>query len=75
MSMVAMMIIPISPIEISKITLVFNYFRCFSLSLSLSFRLYVAHSLSIAFCVFELIPLLLGITSITYARSFLGMFR
>ena len=73
MSMVAMMIIPISPIEISKITLVFNYFRCFSLSLS--FRLYVAHSLSIAFCVFELIPLLLGITSITYARSFLGMFR
>ena len=37
------------------------------------FRLYVAHSLAIAFCVFELIPLLLGITSINFARSFLAI--
>ncbi|CAF0987041.1 unnamed protein product [Rotaria sp. Silwood1] len=36
-------------------------------------QLYVAHSLSIAFCVFELVPLIIGITSINFARSFLAM--
>ncbi|CAF0921214.1 unnamed protein product [Adineta ricciae] len=36
-------------------------------------QLFVAHSLAIAFCVFELIPLILGITSINYARSFLAI--
>ncbi|UJR14072.1 hypothetical protein I4U23_001069 [Adineta vaga] len=36
-------------------------------------QLFVAHSLAIAFCVLELIPLILGITSINYARSFLAI--
>ncbi|CAF2586790.1 unnamed protein product [Rotaria sp. Silwood2] len=36
-------------------------------------QLIAAHSLSIIFCVFELAPLILGITSINFARSFLGM--
>jgi hypothetical protein len=69
MPLLVKMIIHLSPIEISNIfkNLLFllnNLFR---------FRLYVAHSLAIAFCVFELIPLILGITSITFARSFLAI--
>ncbi|CAF1308862.1 unnamed protein product [Rotaria sordida] len=36
-------------------------------------QLFAAHSLSIAFCVIELVPLILGITSISFARSFLAI--
>jgi hypothetical protein len=60
----------IYPIEISKIK-TSDYF--FSFTIVFIFRLYVAHSLAIAFCVFELIPLILGITSINFGRSFFGM--
>ena len=36
------------------------------------FRLYVAYSLAIAFGIFELIPLILGVTSISIRRSMFG---
>ena len=68
MSMPVKTIVHLFPIEISKILSLISLLSTFFI-----FRLYVAHSLAIAFCVFELIPLILGITSITYARSFLGM--
>jgi hypothetical protein len=67
MFMLAKMMDHLFPIEISKN---WNYFYFYNLFI---LRLYVAHSLAIAFCVFELIPLILGITSITFGRSFFGM--
>ena len=36
------------------------------------FRLYVAYSLAIAFGIFELVPLILGVTSISFRRSMFG---
>ncbi|CAF2139390.1 unnamed protein product [Rotaria magnacalcarata] len=36
-------------------------------------QLFAAHSLSIIFCTLELVPLILGITSINFARSFLAI--
>lgn len=36
------------------------------------FRLYVAYSLAIAFGIFELVPLMLGVTSISIRRSMFG---
>ncbi|CAF1424574.1 unnamed protein product [Adineta steineri] len=52
-----------------------NAYACRDDGSFISYRnqLYVAHSLAIAFCVFELIPLILGITSITFSRSFLAI--
>ena len=67
-TMVHLLLTETSRIDNDSFLLLLFFFYC-----NFTFRLYAAHSLSIVFCVFELVPFVLGVTSITFARSFLGM--